>query len=87
MLSSISLTAFKLDIMEKCEIQYRFKNIKNLADFAKLLNDVKTDEFKTAKYKITEAQLLHFCNSKTVPNRYKTFFKKNHILPLAIHIR
>lgn len=76
MLSSISLTAFKLDIMEKCEIQYRFKNIKNLADFAKLLNDVKTDEFKTAKYKITEAQLLHFCNSKTVPNRYKTFYIK-----------
>lgn len=59
--------------MEKKEIQYRLKNVKTLADFAKLLNDVKTDEFKTSKYKISEGQLLHFCNPKTVPNRYKTF--------------
>lgn len=60
--------------MEKNEIQYRLKNIKTLTDFAKLLNDVKTDEFRTGKYKITEGQLLHFCNPKTVPNRYKTFY-------------
>lgn len=62
--------------MEKNEIKYRLKNVKNLEDFAKLLNDVKIDEFKTAKYKITEKQLLHFCNPKTVPNRYKTFYIK-----------
>ncbi len=60
--------------MEKKEIQFRLKNVKSLADFAKLLNDVKIDEFKTSKYKISEGQLLHFCNSKTVPNRYKTFY-------------
>src|SRR5574344_1542780 len=59
--------------MEKSEIQYKLKNVKTLADFAKLLNNVKTDEFKTSQYKITEKQLLHFCNPKTVPNRYKTF--------------
>ena len=59
--------------MEKNEIQYRLKNVNTLADFAKLLNDVKTDEFRTSKHKITEKQLLHFCNPKTVPNRYKTF--------------
>lgn len=62
--------------MEKNEIKYRLKNVKNLEDFAKLLNDVKIDEFKTAKYKITEKQLLHFCNPKTVPNRYKAFYIK-----------
>ena len=59
--------------MEKNEIQYRLKSVNTLADFAKLLNDVKTDEFRTSKHKITEKQLLHFCNPKTVPNRYKTF--------------
>lgn len=59
--------------MEKKDIQCRVTKVKNLADFAKLLNDVKTDEFKTKKYKITEKQLLFFCNSKAVPNRYKTF--------------
>lgn len=48
--------------------------VKTLADFAKLLNDVKRDEFKTDKYKITEGKLLHFCNPKTVPNRFKTFY-------------
>lgn len=62
--------------MEKNEIRYRLKNVKTLAGFAKLLNDVKTDEFETTKYKITEAQLLHFCNPKIVPNRYKTFYIK-----------
>ena len=62
--------------MEKNEIQYRLKNVNTLADFAKLLNDVKTDEFRTSKHKITEKQLLHFCNPKTVPNRYKTFHIK-----------
>ena len=59
--------------MEKNEIQYRLKSVNTLTDFAKLLNDVKTDEFRTSKHKITEKQLLHFCNPKTVPNRYKTF--------------
>ena len=59
--------------MEKNEIQYRLKSVNTLTDFANLLNDVKTDEFRTSKHKITEKQLLHFCNPKTVPNRYKTF--------------
>lgn len=48
--------------MEKKEIQYRLKSVHTLADFAKLLNDVKTDGFRTSKHKITEKQLLHFCN-------------------------
>lgn len=47
--------------------------VKNLADFAKLLNDVKTDEFNGGKYKITEKQLLHFSNSKIIHGRYRTF--------------
>lgn len=63
-----------MTIMEKNEIQYRLKMVKTLEDFTKLLNDVKRDEFKTHKYKITEGQLLHFCNPKTVLNRFKTFY-------------
>ena len=59
--------------MEKIDIQHRMKMVKNLADFAKLLYDVKTDEFRSRKHRITEKQLLYFCNSKAVPNRYKTF--------------
>lgn len=59
--------------MEKSVIQERVKNTKSLTDFVKLLNDIKTDESRRSKTKITEAQLLHFSNSK-VPNRYKTFF-------------
>ena len=47
--------------MEKNEIQYRLKNVKTLANFAKLLNDVKIDEFNTEKYKITEMQKLILC--------------------------
>lgn len=65
--------------MEKAEIQFRLKDVKNLKDFAGLLNDIKQDEFGNNKYKITEQQLLHFANYKIVPNRYKTFHirKKN----------
>ena len=59
--------------MEKIDIQHKMKMVKNLADFAKLLYDVKTDEFRSRKHRITEKQLLYFCNSKAVPNRYKTF--------------
>lgn len=59
--------------MEKKDIQLRMRMVKNLADFAKLLYDVKTDEYKSSKHKITEKQLLYFCNSKAVPNRYRTF--------------
>lgn len=39
---------------------------------AKLLNEIKLDEFGSAKYKITDEQLLHFANVK-IPKRYKTF--------------
>lgn len=59
--------------MEKQDIQKRMQDVKDFADFVKLLNDVKTSEFNTSKYKITKKQLLHFCNPKIVPNRYKTF--------------
>ena len=59
--------------MEKSEIQYRVKGIKSLDDFARLLNDIKTDEFGTTKYQISESQLRHFSYDKIVPNRYKTF--------------
>lgn len=59
--------------MEKNDIQHRMRKVDNLADFAKLLNDVKTDEFNSSKYKITEKQLLHFSNSKTIPDRYRAF--------------
>ena len=59
--------------MEKSEIQYRVKSIKSLDDFARLLNDIKTDEFGTTKYQISESQLRHYSYDKIVPNRYKTF--------------
>lgn len=59
--------------MEKSEIQYRVKSIKSLEDFARLLNDIKIDEFGTTKYQISESQLRHYSYDKIVPNRYKTF--------------
>lgn len=59
--------------MEKSEIQHRVKSIKSLEDFARLLNDIKTDEFGTTKYQVSESQLRHFSIVKIVPNRYKTF--------------
>ncbi len=59
--------------MEKSEIQFRVKSVKNLADFARLLNDIKADEFRTSKYKISENLLRHYSFDKIVPNRYKTF--------------
>ena len=62
--------------MEKQDIQNRMQGVECLADFVKLLNDVKTSEFKTTKHTITKKQLSHFCNPKIVPNRYKTFLIK-----------
>ena len=62
--------------MEKKDIQDRLRMVNNLADFAKLLNDIKIDEFNSSKHTITEKQLLHFCNSKASPNRYRTFHIK-----------
>lgn len=59
--------------MEKFEIQNRVKNITSLVDFARLLNDIKTDEFGVTKYPISVNQLRHFSYDKIVPNRYKTF--------------
>ena len=46
--------------MEKNEIQYRLKSVNTLTDFANLLNDVKTDEFRTSKHKITQVSDLDF---------------------------
>ena len=59
--------------MEKSEIQNRVKNIKSLEDFARLLNDIKTDEFGVTEYQVSENQLRHFSYDKIVSNRYKTF--------------
>ncbi len=60
--------------MEKSEIQDRARNIKSLVDFAKLLDDIKKDEFNTSQYPISVKQLIHYSYSKIVPNRYKTFY-------------
>ena len=59
--------------MEKSEIEIRLKEVKSVAQFAKLLNDLKIDEFGSGKNKITEAKLKHFSSSKCFPKRYKTF--------------
>lgn len=65
--------------MEKSEITYRLRQVKSLKDFAILLNDIKYEEFRTTKYKITEKQLRHFSSPQIFPHRYKTFHirKKN----------
>lgn len=67
-----------LTSMEKKEIQFRLKTIKGITDFAKLLNDVKKDEFNSKKHPITEGGLLYFANSN-IKSRYKSFHirKKN----------
>ncbi len=62
--------------MEKIEIINRVRQIKTVSDFAILLDKIKQDEFGTPLYKITEEQLMHFCNPKIVQNRYKTFHIK-----------
>ena len=46
--------------MEKSEIQSRVKNIISLEDFARLLNEIKNDEFGNNKYPITESLLIHY---------------------------
>ena len=58
--------------MEKQDIYTRAQSLKTVEDLAKLLNEIKLDEFGSAKYKITGEQLLHFANVK-IPKRYKTF--------------
>lgn len=58
--------------MEKQDISTRAQSLKTVEDLAKLLNEIKLDEFGSAKYKITDKQLLHFANVK-IPKRYKTF--------------
>lgn len=60
--------------MEKSEIQSRVKNIISLEDFARLLNEIKNDEFGNNKYPITESLLIHYSFNKIVPNRYKVFY-------------
>ena len=62
--------------MEKIEIVNKVRQIKTVSDFANLLDEIKQDEFGTPLYKVTEEQLMHFCNPKIVPNRYKTFHIK-----------
>lgn len=59
--------------MEKDIIKNRLSQVKSLNGFAKLLNDIKREEFGTSKHKITAKQLLHFSSPKIAANRYKTF--------------
>ena len=59
--------------MEKAIITNLLRKVKTLKDFAQLLNDIKIEEFGTAKHKITENQLRHFSSPEIVPRRYKTF--------------
>ncbi len=59
--------------MEKTKIINRLRKVKTLKGFAKLLNDIKRDEFGTAKYRITEKQLRHFSSPDIFADRYKTF--------------
>lgn len=59
--------------MEKTKIINRLRTVKTLKGFAKLLNDIKRDEFGTAKYKITDKQLRHFSSPDIFADRYKTF--------------
>ena len=59
--------------MEKEHIKNIAKNLKTVEDLSNLLTQIKESEFLTAKYPITKKQLLHFCNPKIVPDRYKTF--------------
>lgn len=59
--------------MEKDIIKNRLSKVKSINDFAKLLNDIKRDEFGTSKHRITAKQLLHFSSPKIAVNRYKTF--------------
>lgn len=59
--------------MEKTDIINRLDKVKSLKGFAKLLNDIKKDEFGTAKHKITDKQLRHFSSPKIFAGRYKTF--------------
>ena len=61
-----------LNAMEKKDICTRAQSMKTVKEFARLLDEIKRDEFGSPKYKITEEQLLHFANVK-IPKRYKTF--------------
>ena len=59
--------------MEKENIKDIARRLNTVEDLSKLLTQIKEDEFSTTKYPISKKQLLHFCNPKIVPNRYKTF--------------
>ena len=59
--------------MENQEIQSKVQKLKTVDDLASLLTAIKKDEFVNAKTPVTRKQLLHFANSKIVPNRYHTF--------------
>ena len=65
--------------MEKSEIKDKIKNINSLTDFSKLLDDIKSEEFKNINKPITEGLLKHYSYDKIVPNRYRAFHihKKN----------
>lgn len=56
--------------MEKETINRRLKEVKTVADFASLLDDIQHDEFEKCYYKITAKRLRYFSVSK---KRYKSF--------------
>lgn len=65
--------------MKKEEIIIKVRQMKTVDDLARLLNEIKPDQFGSNKYTISANKLLHFSNPNIVPNRYKTFkiVKKN----------
>ena len=59
--------------MEKLEIRNRLIAIKTVEDLAELLNDIKKNEFRTSRYKISDKQLKYYSSDKNAPKRYRTF--------------
>ena len=59
--------------MEKLEIRNRLIAIKTVKDLAKLLNDIKKDEFGTSRYEFTDKQLKFYSSDKYASKRYRTF--------------
>ena len=59
--------------MEKLEIRNRIIAIKAVEDLAKLLNDIKKDEFGTSCHKITAKQLKFYSSDTYTSKRYRTF--------------
>lgn len=59
--------------MEKQTIRNRAKQLHTVMEFAKLLDEIKQEEFGTSKYGITVKQLFHFSYVAKGSEKYKTF--------------